>query len=66
MKAPCVFDGPINGLRFTAWVERFLVPVLKPGDIVIMDNLGSHKGKPVRGPHPGRRSAFTRPATILA
>lgn len=48
IEAPCVLDGPINGLSFTAWVEQFLVPTLKPGDIVIMDNLGSHKGRPVR------------------
>ena len=46
--APCVFDGPINGEKFLAYVEQFLVPHLKPGDIVIMDNLGSHKGKAVR------------------
>jgi transposase len=46
--APCVFDGPINGQVFTAYVEQFLVPTLAPGDIVIMDNLGSHKGQGVR------------------
>ena len=46
--APFVFDGPINGDAFTLWVERCLVPTLSPGDIVILDNLGSHKGKPVR------------------
>lgn len=46
--APCVLDGPVNGQLFTAWVEQFLVPTLAPGDIVIMDNLGSHKGKAVR------------------
>jgi transposase len=46
--APCVLDGPINGESFTAWVEQFLVPTLKRGDIVIMDNLGSHKGQAVR------------------
>lgn len=46
--APCVLDGPINGQSFTAYVEQFLMPVLKPGDIVIMDNLGSHKGPAVR------------------
>jgi transposase len=46
--APCVVDGPINGQSFTAWVEQFLVPTLAPGDIVIMDNLGSHKGIAVR------------------
>jgi len=46
--APCVLDGPINGQSFTAWVEQFLVPTLARGDIVIMDNLGSHKGAAVR------------------
>ena len=46
--APCLFDGPINGERFRAYVEPFLVPTLKPNDIVILDNLGSHKGKAVR------------------
>jgi putative transposase len=46
--APCLFDGPINGERFRAYVEQFLVPTLKPNDIVILDNLGSHKGKAVR------------------
>jgi putative transposase len=46
--APCVFDGPINGERFRLYVDKMLVPVLKPGDIVVMDNLGSHKGKAVR------------------
>jgi len=46
--APCVIDGPINGQSFLAYVEQLLVPTLKPGDIVIMDNLGSHKGKAVR------------------
>ena len=46
--APCVLDGPVNGRSFLAWVEQFLVPTLKPGDIVVMDNLGSHKGEGVR------------------
>lgn len=46
--APWLIDGPINGERFRIYVERVLVPTLKPGDIVIMDNLGSHKGKAVR------------------
>ncbi len=46
--APCVLDGPINGQSFRAHVEQFLVPTLKPGDIVIMDNLGSHKGITIR------------------
>jgi len=46
--APCVLDGPINGISFLAWVEQFLVPTLSPGDVVIMDNLGSHKSLAVR------------------
>ncbi len=46
--APCLFDGPINGERFLAYVEQFLVPTLKPGDVVVLDNLGSRKGKAVR------------------
>ena len=48
IEAPCVFDGPINGARFLAYVEQFLAPTLRPGDIVILDNLGSHKSKAVR------------------
>jgi transposase len=48
LTAPCVIDGPINGLTFQAYVEQILVPTLRPGDIVIIDNLGSHKGKAVR------------------
>jgi transposase len=48
LTAPCVFDGPINGLTFQAYVEQILVPTLKPGDLVIIDNLGSHKGKAIR------------------
>ena len=48
LTAPCVFDGHINGQCFRAYVEQQLVPVLKPGDIVIMDNLGSHKSAAVR------------------
>ncbi len=46
--APFVLDGAVNGESFLAYVEKLLVPALKPGDIVVMDNLGSHKGKAVR------------------
>jgi transposase len=46
--APCVIDGPINRASSHAYVEQFLVPTLSPGDVVVMDNLGSHKGKPGR------------------
>lgn len=48
MVAPMVLDGPINGAAFQAYVEQVLIPELREGDIVIMDNLGSHKGPSVR------------------
>ena len=48
LAAPCVFNGPINGTSFRAYVEQLLVPTLQPGDIVIMDNLGSHKSAAIR------------------
>ena len=41
--APCVFDGPMDGPCFRAYIEQFVVPILRPGDIVVMDNLPSHK-----------------------
>ena len=43
MVAPMVLDGPINGDWFEAYVDQVLVPELKPGDVVVMDNLSSHK-----------------------
>jgi transposase len=46
--APCVLDGPMDGESFRAYVEQFVVPILKPGDIVVMDNLASHKVTGVR------------------
>lgn len=46
--APCVLDGPIDGVTFQAYVEQFLVPILRPGDIVIVDNLASHKVAGIR------------------
>lgn len=46
--APCVIDQPINGRSFLAYVEQILAPTLRAGDIVVMDNLGSHKGLAVR------------------
>lgn len=66
--APFVLDGPINRDAFQAYVEQVLVPELTPGDVVVMDNLGSHKGPAVRaaieGPahspcssHPTRRAS---------
>jgi len=46
--APWLLDGPINGESFRAYIEHQLVPTLKPGEIVIADNLASHKSKAVR------------------
>ena len=48
MAAPFVLDGPINREVFQAYVDQVLVPELVPGDIVVMDNLGSHKGPAVQ------------------
>jgi transposase len=48
VEAPWLLDRPINGECFRLYVEEVLVPTLRPGDIVIMDNLGSHKSKAVR------------------
>jgi transposase len=48
MIAPFVLSGPINREALEAYVERVLVPELRPGDVVVMDNLSSHKGPKVR------------------
>ena len=48
MTAPMVLDGPMNGAAFLAYVEQVLIPTLRPGDIVIMDNLPAHKPSTVR------------------
>jgi putative transposase len=48
LDAPCLLDGPINAEAFLAYVTTLLVPALKPGDLVVMDNLGSHRGKAIR------------------
>lgn len=55
--APCVLDGAVNGESFAAYVEQILVPTLQEGDIVIMDNLGSHKGNKI---HRAIRTAGAR------
>ena len=47
MTAPMVLDGPMNGDAFVAYVEQVLVPTLRAGDIVIMDNLAPHKNRAV-------------------
>lgn len=46
--APAVFDGPIDGESFLAYIQQVLVPTLNPGDIVVMDNLPAHKVEGVR------------------
>src|ERR1700675_3390623 len=46
--APWVIDGPINGETFLLYIEKILAPTLSPGDVVVLDNLGSHKGKAAR------------------
>jgi transposase len=55
LTAPMVVDGAINGDLFLAYVKQVLVPTLKPGDIVVMDNLSSHKvagvGRAIRAAH---------------
>ena len=56
--APCVLDQPINGTSFLAWIEQFLAPTLAAGDIVILDNLSSHK-------HPAVRQAIRRAGAKL-
>jgi len=48
LTAPAVFDGPINGISFLAYVRQVLVSTLKRGDIVVLDNLSSHKVQGVR------------------
>jgi transposase len=48
IEAPWLLEGPIDGDSFHTYVEKVLVPTLRPGDIVVMDNLGSHRGNIVR------------------
>jgi len=48
LTAPCVIDGPMNGNAFLAYVEQVLMPTLKPGDIVVLDNLSAHKVPGIR------------------
>ena len=55
LTAPAVFDGPIDGVSFLAYIEHVLAPTLRPGDVVVLDNLSVH-------PESGgaRRSVFSR------
>jgi transposase len=48
MTAPMVLDGPMHAVAFRAWIEQMLVPTLRPGDIIVMDNLPAHKVSGVR------------------
>ncbi len=48
MTAPMVLDGAMDGVAFHAWIEQGLAPTLKPGDVVVMDNLPAHKPERVR------------------
>lgn len=48
LTAPAVFDGPIDNPTFRAYVEQVLVPTLRPGDVVVLDNLAVHKQPDVR------------------
>src|SRR5262249_6951143 len=67
--APWLIEGPINGESFLLYVEKVLAPTLKPDDIVIMDNLGSHRGKMVRAAiraaAPGSSSCPNTPRTSI-
>src|SRR5260370_16890628 len=55
LTAPMVLDGPMNGPAFLAYVEQVLVPTLRPGQIVVMDNLPAHKFAAVRAAIQGAR-----------
>ena len=71
MVAPMVLDGPINGDWFEAYVSQVLVPELRPGDIVVMDNLSSHKRAAVREKIEAAGTASiscrqSRPASFIA
>ncbi len=48
VEAPWLIDGPINGERFRLYVEKVLLPTLRSDDIVVIGNLGSHRGKAIR------------------
>ena len=66
ISAPWVIDGPINGKLFTLYVEKELAPTLAKGDIVILDNLGSHKGKKARDAiRAGKRTCSSCLPTVL-
>jgi transposase len=63
LSAPAVFDGPIDNVSFLAYVEQVLVPSLRPGDVVVLDNLAVHKQPEVRAAitHAGAHLRFLPP-----
>ena len=63
LTAPAVFDGPIDNPAFLAYVEQVLVPTLRPGDVVVLDNLAMHKQPEVQAAieHVGARLRFLPP-----
>ncbi len=68
MIAPFVLDGPINRLAFETYVAKVLIPELRPGDLLIMDNLSSHKGRRVRerSRPPASSCAISRPTAPIS
>lgn len=69
LTAPMVLDGPIDGEWFLAYVEQVLAPTLNSGDIVMLDNLGSHRRSKASSKTAARASSFCRntlPTSILS
>ena len=62
--APCVFNGPMDGPSFRAYVGQFVVPILRRGDIVVMDNLPSHKSRRHPRSHRSRWRQVALPARV--
>ena len=48
LEAPWLIEGPIDGESFRLYIDKVLIPTLRQGDIVVMDNLGSHRSSPIR------------------
>lgn len=65
INAPWFIGGAIDGASFRTYVEKALLPVLRPGDIVVSDNLGSHRSKGNSPTHPLSRRQAALPAKIL-
>src|SRR3546814_13579459 len=65
IEAPCLFNGPINGQKFQAYIEQFLIPTLQPGDLVVLDNLGSHRSEELRVGKGGVRTFGSRCCAVI-